>query len=289
MMFRCLTVDQHHRSFKGMIVMALSCAQLATAVVAMWTTAAPAVGEEPQSIRVLCYNIHYGQGNDGVYDIPRLAEVINRLKPDLVALQEVDVGVERSGRIHEARQLGQLTNMAVRYGPTQHYQGGLYGNAVLTRLPILDVVIQPLPYTESTAERTTYPRGAIVVTVRGPNEQPLRFISTHFQHNVEEDRVAEAHAINRLFAGDADNIPTILAGDMNAVPDAEPVTVLQQRWTNAIDDKAAPSAPSSQPRNRIDYIFYRPTDRFRLVETKVVAEPMASDHCPVFAVLEFAE
>ncbi|MCP4510577.1 MAG: endonuclease [Fuerstiella sp.] len=283
------TVDHHRPLLKRLIVMALSCVQLATAVVAIWTTASAAVGEQPHSIRVLCYNIHYGQGNDGAYDIPRLAEVVNRLKPDLVALQEVDVGVERSGRIHEAQQLGQLTNMAVRYGPTQHYQGGLYGNAVLSRLPILDVVIQPLPYTESTADRTTYPRGAIAVTVRGPNEQRLRFISTHFQHNVEEDRVAEAHAINRLFAGDADNIPTILAGDMNATPDAEPVTVLQQRWTNAIDDKAAPSAPSSQPRNRIDYIFYRPTHRLRIVETKVVAEPMASDHCPVFAVLELTQ
>jgi endonuclease/exonuclease/phosphatase family metal-dependent hydrolase len=150
------------------------------------------------------------------------------------------------------------------------------------------VLIQPLPYTESTAERTTYPRGAIAVTVRGPNDQPLRFISTHFQHNVEEDRVAEAHAINKLFGDDTDKLPTILAGDMNATPDAEPVTVLQQRWTNAIDDKAAPSAPSSKPRSRIDYIFYRPTDRFRIVETRVVDEPMASDHCPVFAVLELA-
>ncbi len=289
-MVRDLTVLQHRPLFQGSLVMTLSCVLLVIGVVAMWTTAtAAAVDEEPQSVRILCYNIHYGQGNDGEYDIPRLAEVINRLKPDLVALQEVDVGVERSGRIHEAQQLGQLTNMAVRYGPTQHYQGGLYGNAVLTRLPILDVLIQPLPYTESTAERTTYPRGAIAVTVRGPNKQPLRFVSTHFQHNVEEDRVAEAHAINNLFAGDADHIPTILAGDMNAAPDTEPVTILQQRWTNAIDDQAAPSAPSAKPRTRIDYIFFRPTSRFRIVETRVVDEPMASDHCPVFAVLELAE
>ena len=49
-------------------------------------------------LRVLCYNIHYGQGTDGCYDIERLAGVINKAKPDLVALQEVDVGVERSGR-----------------------------------------------------------------------------------------------------------------------------------------------------------------------------------------------
>lgn len=262
---------------------------MATGVVALCIASAPAVADHPPSVRILCYNIHYGQGNDGVYDIPRLAEVINRLKPDLVALQEVDVGVERSGRIHEARQLGQLTDMAVRYGPTQHYQGGLYGNAVLSRLPILDVLIQPLPYTESTAERTTYPRGAIAVTVRGPNDKPLRFISTHFQHNVEEDRVAEAHAINRLFAGDTDKVPTILAGDMNATPDAEPVTVLQQQWTNAIDEQAAPSAPSSKPRSRIDYIFFRPAEQFGIVETRVINEPMASDHCPVFAVLELAK
>jgi endonuclease/exonuclease/phosphatase family metal-dependent hydrolase len=288
-MYRYSPADQRYSMFKELKVAASSCVRLAVAVSASWTMAATAVGAEPPSIRVLCYNIHYGQGNDGVYDIPRLAEVINRLKPDLVALQEVDVGVERSGRVHEAQRLGQLTKMAVRYGPTQHYQGGLYGNAVLSRLPILDVLIQPLPYTESTAERTTYPRGAIAVTVRGPNEQRLRFISTHFQHNVEEDRVAEAHAINRLFADDTDDVPTILAGDMNATPDAEPVTVLQQRWKNAIDEQAAPSAPSSKPRSRIDYIFFRPAEQFRIVETRVIDEPMASDHCPVFSVLELAK
>ena len=82
-------------------------------------------GHAGSPIRVLCYNIHYGQGTDGKYDIERLATVINRTKPDLVALQEVDVGVKRSGRVHEAQELADLTGMSVRYGPTQHYQGGL--------------------------------------------------------------------------------------------------------------------------------------------------------------------
>jgi endonuclease/exonuclease/phosphatase family metal-dependent hydrolase len=109
-----------------------------------------ALAEEAKSIRVLCYNIHYGQGNDGVYDVERLAEVIKATEPDLVALQEIDVMVERSGRVHQIRELGKLTGMASRYGPTQHYQGGLYGNGVLSKLPILDVVIHPLPYTEAT-------------------------------------------------------------------------------------------------------------------------------------------
>ena len=142
-------------------------------------------GAEPsRQLRVLCYNVHWCLGTDGKYDVARLAEVINSSKPDLVALQEVDVGVKRSGRIHEVQQLAKLTGLSARFGPTQHYEGGLFGNAVLSRFPILDVSIHPLPYSESTADRTTYPRGAIAVTVKAPDGQPLRFVSTHFQHNV---------------------------------------------------------------------------------------------------------
>ena len=242
--------------------------------------ASPAGGDDA-TLRVLCYNIHYGQGNDGEYDLQRLADVINAAKPDLVALQEVDVGVKRSGRVHQARMLAELTGLAVRYGPTQHYQGGLYGNAVLSRLPIQDVHIQPLPYTESTPDRTTYPRGAIAVTVQLPNGDSLKFVSTHFQHNVPEDRVAEAKAINRFFANG--KTPCILAGDMNATPDSEPIRILQEQWANAIDAEQAPTSPSQNPRSRIDYVFSRGTS-LKMIRSEVIDEPLASDHRPVFAV-----
>ncbi len=236
--------------------------------------------EYENRLRVLCYNIHYGQGNDGVYDVERLAEVIKETRPDIVALQEVDVVVERSGKVHQARRLGELTGMAVRYGPTQHYQGGLYGNAVLTNLPILDVLINPLPYTEATPEKTTYPRAAIAVMMKNKNGKPFRFISTHFQHNVEEDRVEQAKAINKLFA---DEVPSILAGDMNAQPGSEPITILEKEWKHAGKEPLAPTAPSKEPRSRIDYIFYRSDETFEVISESVVDEPMASDHCPVFA------
>ncbi len=236
-------------------------------------------------LRILCYNIHYGQGNDGVYDLERLAAVIQAVDPDLVALQEVDVMVRRSGRVHQAEKLGELTGLSVHYGPTQHYEGGLFGNAVLTKLPVTRTVIQPLPYTEATPELTTYPRGFVAVTVEGPGGRPLRFVSTHFQHNVEEDRVAEAKAVNAFLAAEGDTLPTILAGDINAVPDAEPMQVLLSKWTNVTDEPAAPTVPSQEPKSRIDYIFFRTGDPFEIVETKVVPEGMASDHRPVFAVL----
>lgn len=248
--------------------------------------AAGAAAAEPHVLRVLCYNIHYGQGMDGEYNLQRLAEVIQAAQPDLVALQEVDVGVRRSGQVHQLQKLGELTGLTARFGPTQHYEGGLFGNAVLTRLPILDELIQPLPYTEATPERTTYPRGALAVTVRAPDGRPLRFVSTHFQHNVEEDRVVEAKAVNALFADPADGLRTILAGDFNATPEAEPIRILQERWQHAIDAARAPSAPSVNPKSRIDYIFYRGSAAFRVLGSEVLPEAMASDHRPVLAILE---
>lgn len=267
----------------------LRCAQTVALGYLIFSSPGLTRADDGKQLRVLCYNVHWALGTDGKYDVARLAKVINDSKPDLVALQEVDVGVRRSGQIHEVRKLAKLTGLAARFGPTQHYQGGLFGNAVLSRFPIVDVEIHPLPYTDSTPDRTTYPRGAIAVTVEGPNEKRLRFISTHFQHNVAEDRLAEAKAVNRLFANDDGRIPTILAGDMNAVPDSEPIIELLKRWSNAIDEQATPTAPATNPRSRIDYIFYRSSSHFRLIESKVIPESIASDHRPVFSVLELKE
>ena len=82
---------------------------LGAVIVAAMTSATILPAQETAgktSLRILCYNIHYGQGNDGVYDLERLAEVIKEVKPDLVALQEVDVMVRRSGKVHQASKLG---------------------------------------------------------------------------------------------------------------------------------------------------------------------------------------
>jgi endonuclease/exonuclease/phosphatase family metal-dependent hydrolase len=263
--------------------------RLSAVILATMTLATNLPGQETAGkiyLRILCYNIHYGQGNDGVYDLERLAEVIKAVKPDLVALQEVDVMVRRSGKVHQASKLGELCGLKTFYGPTQHFEGGLYGNAILTNLPVSDVLIHPLPYTDATPELTTYPRAAIAVTVTAPDGKPLRFISTHFQHNVETDRVNQSHAINELFAAEGDDLRTILAGDMNAIPGSGPVNVLEAKWQNAIDEAAAPTVPSQNPTSRIDYIFYRSKEQFQVEETKVIDEPMASDHRPVFAVLK---
>ena len=71
--------------------------RLAVAALFLMAPAALAA-DQVTSVRVLTYNIRHGEGMDGVYDLGRIAEIIRGAHPDVVALQEVDRGTERSGR-----------------------------------------------------------------------------------------------------------------------------------------------------------------------------------------------
>src|SRR5213082_4003434 len=64
-----------------------------------------------KKIRVMTYNIHVGVGMDKKLDLPRIAAVIKDQRADIVGLQEVDRGVERTGRIDEIGELAKLTHM----------------------------------------------------------------------------------------------------------------------------------------------------------------------------------
>ena len=82
------------------------------------------------------------------------------------------------------------------------------------------------------------------------------------------------------------DLPIILAGDLNATPGSDPISLLTDRWAFASENDPKPTAPSVRPRRKIDYIMYKPPDRWSVIEIRVIDEKVASDHCPVFAVLE---
>lgn len=92
--------------------------------------------EDKNIIRVLSYNIHHGAGIDGKLDLERIAGVIKSASPDIVSLQEVDNQTKRSKGVDQAKELARLTNMKFVYGASMSFQGGKYGNTVLTTLPI---------------------------------------------------------------------------------------------------------------------------------------------------------
>ena len=85
-------------------------------VVCHSSIAEPVLSQETfRELRILTYNIQHGAGADGTVDLERQAAVIQRLKPDLVALQEVDDRTQRTKNVDQTAELGRLTNLHVRF------------------------------------------------------------------------------------------------------------------------------------------------------------------------------
>jgi endonuclease/exonuclease/phosphatase family metal-dependent hydrolase len=220
-------------------------------------------------VRILTYNIRHCQGMDGKVDVERIAAVIRSVKPDIVALQEVDRNVGRSGRVDQAEELGRLTGLKAFFGRAIDLDTGQYGNAVLTRLPVQVSSNYPLPGAE--------PRALLEIEFEG-----FRFFATHLDVGREESRRMESVAeINRRARGAA-----VLAGDLNAVLGSGPLKALAAEWKIAGEGQTVPTIPSATPARQIDFVLVRPADGWRVVEVRVLDEPVASDHLPLLAVLD---
>ena len=235
-------------------------------------------------LTVMTYNIHHGEGTDKRLDLARIAEVIRKCEPDFVALQEVDAGTKRTNGVMQAEELGRLTKMYHAYGPAMHYDGGRYGNAILSRHPIELAGTLALPHRPGDRRE---PRAALMTECRLANET-IVFTSTHLDHTREpSDRLEQAKRIAEKAVGDGRGVPAILAGDFNCEPASAPMQALARGWTVVSNDAAnTPTAPADAPRVKIDHVLVRPGARWRVMEAKVIDEPVASDHRPVVVRLE---
>ncbi|WP_345686549.1 endonuclease/exonuclease/phosphatase family protein [Novipirellula caenicola] len=240
-----------------------------------------AVADEPVKLRVLSYNIHHGEGIDGQLDLQRIAAVINSVKPDLVALQEVDQNVGRSQSVDQPAELARLTDMNVVFGANIPLQGGHYGNAILSRYPVRAHTNRMLPNLADGEQR-----GYIEATIQIPGvAEPLLLMATHLDHRRDErERLESADAINASVKKAKQPI-ALLAGDMNATPDSETMKRLGAMWTS-VTDAPIPTIPVTEPKRQIDFILYRPQNRWNVVEVNVLDEAVASDHRAIFAVLQ---
>jgi endonuclease/exonuclease/phosphatase family metal-dependent hydrolase len=249
-------------------------------LLAVWNRGSQA---EPLRLRVLTYNIHHGEGTDGRVDLSRLAGVMTSVHPDLVALQEVDEGTERASGVDELAVLARLTDLHAAFGKAMDYWGGEYGVAVLSRWPLLQTHNDPLPSLADHEPRTAL-TVEVAVGVGGPR---IEFTSTHLdQARDPENRLAQAQYLNERLVRDDDRV-SILAGDMNARPDTPVMDVLAARWTNPPAVDPSPISPSGRPRFRVDYVLIRPAARWRVVESSIVDDSVASDHRPLLVVLEY--
>jgi len=229
----------------------------------------------------MTYNIHVGIGMDKKLDLPRIAGVIKHEHPDLVGLQEVDRGVERTQRIDEIAELAKLTNMDYAFAFNLKYQGGQYGVAILSRYPIRATEHRLYQNTRE-AERRGFIRAEVKIDGRVVN-----FVTTHLDYQYEDGRVFEAE---QLLATLKDvKGPLILVGDFNDVPTGAAYKLVSGQFADAFTESAVSdhgfSYPADKPAKRIDYIWFRKAESIHTKRLWIVST-LASDHVPVIADLE---
>ncbi len=219
-------------------------------------------------LRILSYNVRNCIGMDGKTDFDRVADVINRINPDVVAIQELDSATQRLGGVFVLELLAEKTGMHYVYGPAIDYQGGKYGNGVLSREKPVGYSSVPLPGRQ---ER----RSLLMVEYSG-----FFLFATHFNNAHPGDRHGAA-LITNYEARNAEK-PIFLAGDINDTPGSRTLELLSERWIQLSGNEF--TVGSNNPVRCIDFIFgvEHPGFEYQVKQQVVVNEPVASDHLPVF-------
>jgi endonuclease/exonuclease/phosphatase family metal-dependent hydrolase len=220
----------------------------------------------------------------GDYDLDLIAGVINTADPGLVAMQEVDFMTRRARGYDLASELGMRTRKVSLFGRAMNYDGGEYGEGILSDYTFIATRTIPLPYSG-----TNEPRAALEITTVLPSGDTILFIGTHFDHTGNEtDRILQARKINEIIVGA--RYPVILAGDLNAVPGSVTINLLEEHWGITYDKaRPSPTFPSDQPERKIDYVMYYPKDRWKVVSSEVICNATATDHCAHLVVLELID
>jgi endonuclease/exonuclease/phosphatase family metal-dependent hydrolase len=236
--------------------------------------------EAGTTLRLMAFNIHHAADVEGDLDLWRTADVIKKQKPDLVAVQEVDVKTRRTEVTDQAKKIAELTGMHYVFGKFMDFSGGEYGQMVLSKFPIKSSKNHPLP---AGPEPRTALEVRVDVPMSGGEPQELIFVGNHL-YATEAQRLAQATRITEIFKDET--APIILAGDFNSEPLEPPMVLLGERWTDPTLDKSGLTWPASKPQVEIDYILYAPKERFEFISSEVIEETKASDHRPVVTVVK---
>jgi endonuclease/exonuclease/phosphatase family metal-dependent hydrolase len=238
----------------------------------------PAAQPGRPPLRILTYNIHSAYNSQGAQDPEAIAGVIEASGADTVALQEVSRGWLLDGSTDLAAFLARRLQMQVLFQGTAD---PVWGNALLTRLPILEQGAAPLPLAG-----TLLPRGYLWATLDAGLPEPLLVIVTHLHHVESEHapRLAQVPVLLDFWDG---RPYTLLVGDLNSEPGYLEMGLMRE--AGLLDAWAAAGTgdgltwPAIDPFERIDWIWHTPD--LRPLQAQVLSST-ASDHLPLLAEFE---
>jgi endonuclease/exonuclease/phosphatase family metal-dependent hydrolase len=222
-------------------------------------------------IRAVTYNVHRCRGMDRRVRPQRIVEVLRRIGPDVVALQEVLHLRGGPPEKNQVRYIADALGFYYRFGPNRGYRGAEYGNAVLSRFPVQMVG----NYDLSVAGRE--PRGALHVDL-ALNGRVLHVLNVHLgTAYLERRRQARRLAEHELLLGERDfnewapGLTTrLLRGRLQSV---DVRTHLRRRRTY----------PGLFPVMHLDHIYFHGLEHEYLELVRTPLTLVASDHLPLVA------
>ena len=231
------------------------------------------------SLKVATYNIHKCRGLDGRIDTDRIAAVLKPLKADVIALQEV-VGPSLKATGQEEA-LALKLNMQHLLAPAHTYRGRLYGNAVLSHLPVLRHITYDL--TQPGHEPRLCQR--VDISLYG---HTIHLYNVHLGTSAAE-RARQARKLLSFIADENVHGPKIVIGDFNEWKKGPATGYLNERL-NSIDLiphlKWRKTYPGMLPVFHLDHLYYSGhVEILNLYVPRGWQALIASDHLPMLAEL----
>lgn len=235
-------------------------------------------------VKVLTFNILHGATTKGDFNLDLIAKVIADANPDFVALQEVDFMTNRARKYDLTTELGWRVKMASVFGKAMPFDGGEYGEGVLSSYSFLRTRNVALPFSPGNE-----PRAALEIVTQLSSNDTIAFVGTHLDHLKDAtDRIAQVKKINEVFP--LNSYPTILAGDLNDIPGSSAINILEEVWMSAYNkENPEPTFSSNKPVKKIDYVMFYPKDRWKILDSEVICDPVASDHCAYLVTVELLD
>lgn len=237
---------------------------------------------QTDTLKVMSFNILHGATTKNDFNLDTIAGVINKYKPHLVALQEVDFKTNRAKKYDLPTELGIRTKMTSLFARAMYYDDGEYGEAVLSSYSFIGSENIPLPHLP-----TSEPRAALLTRVKTKNGNIIQFVGTHLDHlRNNTDRLMQAKAINKAL--EQTKYPTLLVGDLNDGPDSETLQILSENFAKPnIQEAKQNTWPADNPRVCLDHILFNNRAQWKVIDYTILCENYASDHCIVIATLLF--
>ena len=241
----------------------------------------------PRQLRIASYNIQHGVGMDNKLDYKRIADVLEGISPDVVAVQEVDSMTRRTGNTYSLGEIADHMRYYASYAPAISFDGGKYGIGILSRKRPIRTEQHALPGREEAR------------TLLVAEFDDYVFAATHLSLT-EADLMASISIIENV--AKKYSKPFIIAGDLNAQPDSPFIKQLEKNFY--ICNNKGKSWPADNPRECLDYIAvyksygdvrrpgsaekgweqYRPyVGEPTVTLHSEVVNTLASDHRPIFA------